>query len=40
MNKRTCTLITMHLAIIAGITTGYLCMYKEIKKSKQNCLDN
>lgn len=40
MNKKSCALIGMHVLIVAGITTGYVCMCKELKKSKHCCLDN
>lgn len=39
MQKRTCALVGMHILLVAGITTGYVCMCKEIKKSKHKCLD-
>ena len=40
MNKKKCTLIGIHVLLIAGITAGYICMYKKIKKPKLdiNCL--
>lgn len=34
MNKRTCTLIGVHALAIAGIATGYYCMYKKTKRPK------
>ena len=39
MKKRDCMLIGMHVLLVAGISTGYLCMFKQIKKSKQKCLE-
>ena len=39
MSKKTCALVGMHVLLVAGVSLGYICMYKKMKKTKQNCLD-
>ena len=36
MDKRKCVLIGLHAILIAGITAGYVCMYKQQEKCKLN----
>ena len=32
--KEKCILLGVHALLIAGITTGYVCMYQKLKKPK------
>jgi len=34
MTKRDCALIGLHAVAIAGITAGYICMYKKMNEKK------
>ena len=34
MTKRDCTILGLHIVLVGAIATGYVCMYKKMKKSK------
>mgnify|MGYP003303106871 CR=1 FL=1 len=36
MTKRDCTILGLHIILVGAIASGYVCMYKKMKKPKLN----